>query len=219
MPARNRIGKIGLEVEGAWISQPHGMKRDGSVTGSFAAPHVGEMASAPIATLDEAETWLRNYYPQEVNSTCGFHVHVSLNNLYYSRLICDDFNMKFLSAMEEFYSRFRGEPSFDRFRQRLDGQNRYCQKRFQPEEQLWRMEAYGDHDRTPRYRQLNYCYGRHGTLECRLFPCFESVTHSIEGMKAFIGSINEFLATCSPEKAFVVDVPVPPETPPSFTSE
>lgn len=209
MPAPNRIKQIGLELEGGWtlragLGEIH---RDGSVTGIPTDRYtVGEISSPPISTLEAAEKWLHDNYPQMVNSSCGFHVHVSLPSLHYSRLMNEGFNNCFLSAMEDFWSRFRAEPGFDQFRTRLDGQNQYCQKNFRPEQQLWRTEHYGDHRVLPRYSQLNFCYGRHGTMECRLFPCFSLVQHSVEGLRAFINCINSYLSTCPPEKPIVMKV-------------
>lgn len=198
---KNRISSIGLELEGGWDGANVHLKRDGSVVFSSPMPtYVGEVASPPIATSTEATSWLRNNYPQHVNNTCGFHVHVCLPPLHYSRLMDENFNNKFLGDMELFWSKYRGQPGFELFRYRLEGQNRYCQKVFRPEQQLWQTAAYGDLGSTPRYSQLNYCFGRHGTLECRLFPCFPSVEHSIEGMLAFVGSINSFLSTCKADR-------------------
>lgn len=208
---KNRISTFGLELEGGWDLAPRGLKHDGSVVG-ISAPHRGEVASPVIKTLAESEQWLRDNYPQEVNSSCGFHVHVGLAPLHYMRLMCEEFNSKFLVSMEDFWNRYRGASAFDLFRQRLDGQNAYCQKVFRPEQQLWRMEAYGDRSTAARYSQLNFCFGRHGTLECRLFPCFPSVSHSIEGMRAFANSINEFLATCAPARPIHFAVHMEEET-------
>lgn len=195
---RNRVTSIGLELEGGWATEPPGLKHDGSVRGVIGV--TGEISSRAFSTVALAEEWMRRFYPQSVNSTCGFHVHVGLPPLHYSRLMDENFNLKFLAAMEDFWSRYRAQPGFDLFRTRLDGQNRYCQKNFRPEAQLWQTAPYGNLDQLPRYSQLNFCFGRHGTLECRLFPCFENVEHSIEGMKTFIASVNEFLATCKPER-------------------
>lgn len=200
MPTKNRVSSIGLEVEGGWENPPAGFKHDGSVQGLRVCPNRGEVASRPLADVAAGEAWLRENYPQEVNNTCGFHVHVCLPAIHYSRLMDENFNQKFLLSMEDFWNRYRGQPGFDLFRSRLDGQNQYCQKIFRPEQQLWRTEAYGDRNSHPRYSQLNFCFGRHGTMECRLFPCFENVEHSIDGMKTFIDSINEFLATCKATK-------------------
>lgn len=202
---RNRVLSIGLEVEGGWANQPQGFKHDGSVQG-LQQQFRGEVSSEPLKDLTAGEAWLRAHYPQEVNNTCGFHVHICLPALHYSRIMDTSFNEKFLSAMEEFWSRYRGQSGFDLFRTRLDGQNQYCQKIFRPEHQLWRQEAYGNRESHPRYSQLNYCFGRHGTMECRLFPCFEDVNHSIEGMKSFVNSVNEYLATCKPAKPVQVAI-------------
>lgn len=205
----NRIKGIGLELEGGWVPRANlpEIRHDGSVQGiPNDRYNVGEISSAPLSTIEAAEAWLRENYPQTVHPSCGFHVHVSLPPLHYSRLMNESFNGCFLNAMEDFWTRFRSEPGFDLFRSRLDGQNQYCQKNFRPEHQLWRMEHYGDHRTLPRYSQLNFCYGRHGTMECRMFPCFPQVGHAVEATKTFINCINSYLATCPPEKPIVVKV-------------
>lgn len=211
--ASNKIKAIGVELEGAWSPDAQAiLKRmlvhDGSVRGFGGEVQSGEVKSQPLSTIEAAESFVRTHYPNEVNESCGFHVHVSMAPLHYSRLMNEDFNNCFLNAMEDFWSRFRSEPGFNLFRHRLDGQNRYCQKVFRPEEQIFRTEAYGPHDTHPRYSQLNYCWGRHGTMECRLFPCFPRYEHSVEGMKAFINCINSFLATCQSEKPIEVTIAV-----------
>lgn len=214
----NRIKAIGLELEGGWAAGTAAARkvhRDGSVQGIDGNHQAGEISSPPIPDFEKAERWLRDNYPQQVNESCGFHVHVSMDALHYSRLMNPGFEHVFLEAMEDFYSRFRGEPAFAQFRNRLDGQNQYCQKVFRPEDQLWRREQYGDRtgaNAHPRYSHLNYCWGRHGTMECRLFPCFPQVQHAVEGCKAFIDSINNFLATCPPEKAITVTVEAEPQS-------
>lgn len=197
---KNRITSIGLELEGGWHTNPPGLKHDGSVQGLLSSFR-GEICSDPLPSLEEADSWLRTYYPQETNNTCGFHVHVGLPSLHYSRLMDENFNNLFLQSMENFWEKYRGQAGFDLFRSRLDGQNAFCQKIFRPEQQLWRTESYGDRGSLPRYSQLNFCFGRHGTLECRLFPCFSNVEHSVEGMHTFVDSINAFLASCKPAKA------------------
>lgn len=218
----NRITSLGLEVEGGWspgASCRGSIKHDGSVRSISNDTYlVGEISSEPLPDLENCEKWLKANYPQHVNESCGLHVHVSLPPLHYSRLMSPQFETCFLNAMEEFWSRFRSEPAFDLFRHRLDGQNQYCQKVFRPEDQIWRREHYGDRTGSaahPRYSQLNFCFGRHGTMECRLFPCFPLVSHSIEATKAFVNCINEFLATCAPEKPIQFTVVADMETQPN----
>jgi len=222
---RNRITAIGIELEGGWTSVPPGpvfqdpndsnnrgeiIKRDGSVRLEGSDLLVGEVVSAPLTSVELAVAWMRANYPQAGNNTCGFHIHISLPSLHYSRLMNEDFNNKFLSAMEEFWARNRTAPGFDLFRSRLDGQNRYCQKIFRPEEQLWRTEHYGDHARVPRYSQLNYCWGRHGTMECRLFPYFPRISNAVGALECFTGCVNEFLATAKPDRPLKFDVTYDP---------
>jgi len=197
---RTRIKQIGLEVEGGWRSQPPDLHHDGSVRGLPADMVVGELSSSPITGLANAEAWLRERYPHATNESCGFHVHLSFNELNYSRLMDEDFNNFFLAEMERFWLENRSKPGFDLFRFRLDGQNQYCQKIFRPELQLWRQEAYGDRGTHPRYSQLNFCYGRHGTMECRLFPCFSDVADSVEALRVFHNCCETYLQRCQPEK-------------------
>jgi hypothetical protein len=214
----NRIDAIGLELEGGWAETSRArrlVKHDGSVRGIDGNHVAGEVNSPPLSDFAACEAWLRENYPQQVNESCGFHVHVSLKPLHYSRIMNPGYEPVFLEAMEDLYTRFRGEPAFAQFRERLDGQNQYCQKIFRPEDQLWRREPYGDRvgaHALPRYSQLNYCWGRHGTMECRLFPCFPQVQHAIEACKSFIDSINNFLATCPPEKPITVTVEAETQT-------
>lgn len=226
MPApRNRITAIGLELEGGWTAVPPGpvfqdprepssgreiIKRDGSVRLDSRDLLVGEVVSAPLPDTEAAIAWLRANYPQAGNNTCGFHIHISLPSLHYSRLMNEEFNNKFLASMEAFWDERRGNPGFDLFRSRLDGQNRYCQKIFRPEEQLWRTEHYGDHAVVPRYSQLNYCWGRHGTMECRLFPYFPKVADAIATVETFTGCVNSFLATVRPEAPYKFEVTFDP---------
>lgn len=208
----NRIKAIGLELEGGWSPTSPAARRvkhDGSVRGIDGNYQVGEVCSVPLEDFSAAEKWLKENYPQHVNESCGLHVHVSLPPLHYMRLMDPGFERVFLEAMEDFWSKYRSEPAFDQFRSRLDGQNQYCQKAFRPEEQIFRREMYGDRTGAhahPRYSQLNYCWGRHGTMECRLFPCFPQVNHAVEAVRSFTDAINNFLATCQPEKPIVISV-------------
>lgn len=196
-PSARRRGDLPVEI----------IKRDGSVQfGSASGFQTGEVVSPPIADIEEARNWLVNNHPHAVNNTCGFHIHLSLPAIHYSRLMNPSFNDAFLSAMEDFWAAHRNAPGMDLFRARLDGQNRYCQKIFRPEDQLWRNEHYGPHETTPRYSQLNYCFGRHGTMECRLFPCFEKVRHNVAALDAFVTCVNRYLASIKPERPLVFDV-------------
>ena len=192
---RKRIKALGVELEGGWRTRPPTatIHRDGSVT--VEAPFVGEVSSEPLPDLSSAEEWVRTNYPQLVNNSCGLHVHVSTNELNYSRLMEPEFCQFFEARMAEFLSQglANNRPGFDLLRQRFQGLNRFCQKKFIPEQQLFLTDPYGNTATHPRYAQLNFCYIRHGTLECRLFPCFPSVDDGVAAVKAFYDTVFDYL--------------------------
>lgn len=191
---RKRIKAIGVELEGGWTTPPPTeMHRDGSVT--VDARYVGEVSSEPIGDLDSAIAWVQANYPSNVNNTCGLHVHVSTNELNYSRLMEPEFASFFEGRMAEFLSQglADGHPGYDLLRQRFQGLNRYCQKKFIPEQQLFMKDRYGDPATHPRYAQLNFCYGRHGTLECRMFPCFPRVEDGVASVRTFYNTVFDYL--------------------------
>jgi hypothetical protein len=156
---------------------------------------VGEASSDPLATIEEAEAWMRTNYPHHVDSSCGLHVHLSVNELNYSRLMEPAVEQAFTAAMTEFTEAglARRAAGFDRLRDRLEGKNLYCQKKFIPTEQVHRTERYGDVLVHPRYAQLNFCYARHGTVECRLFPCFPDVNDGVAAVRKFHDTVFNYL--------------------------
>lgn len=207
MPAaKSRIKTWGLELEGGWLEDSlrkhtaH-LHADGSVRNLLPeCAHVGEIASPVIHSADAARKWIIRHYPDSVNDSCGFHIHIGVNLLNYCRLMDEDFHKFYLREMTAFWEANRAERGFDLFKHRLDGKNIYCQKKFRPEEQLHRTEAYGNRRTHPRYSQLNFCWTRHGTMECRVFPCFPKAVSAVAAFDAFTDCVNTFLARSEPEE-------------------
>lgn len=202
MATRNRILSIGVELEGGWsrtreLPPNLDIRHDGSVSipGDY---YGGEVSCNPMRTTKEVAVWMRRAYPHRVNDTCGFHVHVAVNKLNYSRLMEHAFFDMFYQQMESYITRnhSRDPDGYDRLRTRLGGSNRFCRKEHHPEQQVYLEARYGD----ARYAALNFCFGRHGTLECRVFPCFVDVEDSILGMEQFCEIVNAYLAKCAPER-------------------
>ena len=210
-----KIKQIGIELEGAWITQPsheslqcHG---DGSVSvttckcgardrgeacrSSECCRYVGEVVSIPLNSIDEAVTWLDTFYPKISNKTCGMHIHVSLiDKLSYMRLMSRTFYNYFLTRVTAWgVEKKINEGTI--FWERLTGQNRYCLKKFIPEAQIKHTSKGGE-----RYTHLNYCYGVHQTIECRLFPTFQKKELSLSALKLYADIIETFLAKTPREK-------------------
>src|SRR5690606_19087235 len=103
-----RIKKVGVELEGGWDRTiPESIKHDGSVRVPEARQG-GEAASDPLATPTAMENWVLQNYPDHTNQTCGIHVHVSFNELNYSRIIDPDFYREFLNKMRRFHADHAG---------------------------------------------------------------------------------------------------------------
>lgn len=199
---RRRIKGIGVELEGGWHVPPATtIHHDGSV--NVRANHVGEVSTpGPIDTLPLALAWTRQNYPSSVNSTCGLHVHLSVNNLNYGRLMETEFKDYFEQQLAQFLQDGldRNAQGFELLRSRFNGDNRYCQKIFRPAEQIYVPGRYGDPAVHPRYSQLNFCYNRHGTVECRVFPCFPDPEDGCAAVSMFYKTVFDYLGRFKPTK-------------------
>lgn len=137
-----RIDRMGVELEGAWRItrlveelQDRNWHSDGTVDvrTSYSAEE-GEIVSPPLAELSKLQDWVKEYYPDAQNETCGTHVHVS---------VLDTHDRRRLST-EEFYDEFleraaawaKAQPMTSDVRKAWDkryrGENQYCCRNFQP---------------------------------------------------------------------------------------
>jgi len=170
------IKGFGFELEGGWetpryakmqterIQREGGridtlIKGDGSV--QVDETQAGEIASPVFHRLEKAWKFIKDYYPDETNRTCGFHIHISLDERYYVMLMEKDFYDKFIIWAEKIGRKFSKRLPAT-FMERVHGANTFCLNKFIPNEQVK-----GNAD---RYTQLNYCYNDHKTLENRMFP-------------------------------------------------
>lgn len=160
------IKGFGFELEGGWESDRYDeienkglMKGDGSVETDDTQP--GEIASPVFRDIYTAWKFMRDNYPDEVNRSCGFHVHISVEDGHYTTLMEKEFYKEFLK-----WSHWIGRTFTKRlpgtYMSRLRGENNFCQAKFMPDEQV--------KERGDRYTQLNFCYSTHKTLENRMFP-------------------------------------------------
>lgn len=155
---------------------------------------MGEIPSPPMPT-EQVEVWMRRYYPQAVNETCGMHVHMSFENaLHYQRLMVPAYQDTVLKYITE-WAKEEKLPSSHGLWPRLRGESRYCQHRFWADHQV-RTTA-KDHDQSReghRYTVINYCYRMTGTVECRLLPMMENTDRGIRAVTRLLDITNAFLA-------------------------
>jgi hypothetical protein len=170
--ARNRIHRLGIELEGGWVGVPPApVEHDGSVDVYDVAGRrlvTGEIVSKPMQ-VTEWEEWVRAHYPTHCNATCGMHVHMSFRNaLTYQRLMTPEY-MDTLLAHLTIWAR-KTLPRNHYIFPRLKGENRYCLKDFMADQQ-----ARARNKAQSRYTVVNYCHSLHETVEVRVLPMFEDV--------------------------------------------
>ncbi len=175
------INKMGIELEGGWrgtrgvipFNDGTKIKHDGSVYFNRPAAgepflHYGEVISEPL-TPDELKEFALTHCPTDVNDSCGTHIHVSVkNNALYGCLLTPTFYKALIEKMVEYNEtviKAEDPVLYGRFKQRLEGRNRYCKKGFRGMEQVLM-----DHKGSDRYHQLNYCHRLKGTMEIRVLP-------------------------------------------------
>lgn len=187
------IDRVGFELEGYWEgNEPDGFHEDGSVSESLMGERsscidgdddyndedgegppsdrdsgwLGESTSRPLRIGHGTwRTWLERNWPHNWDRSCGFHIHTSFHDAgAYQWLAEPAFHDNvFIPTMTA-----KAGVWGPRFNDRLRGGNTYCRRTFIPMEQVWGNEN--------RYTQLNFCALReHNTIECRLFPMFQSL--------------------------------------------
>jgi hypothetical protein len=145
---------------------------------------VGEIASYPFDNINPLLSWIREYYPDKTNRSCGLHVHLKpINNMIYRKLNSKRFYNDFMSAIE-YFGKARTLNADSAFWQRLKG-NTYCKKGFT----RWNGRD-GD-----RYRAINFCYQKHKTIEFRIWPAFNSKRIAIDAVKFNYDFVNTWLMT------------------------
>ena len=81
---RNRVYRVGVELEGAWRVVPAGthLEADGSVFRGNRPPdcQAGELPIGPMQPAAMPK-FMKKYYPHKVDATCGMHIHMSFENL------------------------------------------------------------------------------------------------------------------------------------------
>jgi len=191
------INRIGVELEGGWKKKPIGLYADGSVTNIDNMLYEGEIHSSPL-THAKIIKWVEKNYPNEVNHSCGLHIHISLkNNLLYSKLITPRFHT-FLKQKFNLWGKEK-EIVLSSFWNRLVGNNSYCKDNYQAEKQLDQKEK-----SSIRYTHINYCYALHGTVEFRLLPMFKMKNIAIEAISFLQDIVKEWLDNNKKEQSIKI---------------
>jgi hypothetical protein len=163
-----------------------------------AGPLIGEAISEPMRPRPAVD-WLRQVYPDEVNETCGLHVHFSFPHPYFQWLMDEEFWEYFLEEAEKWGE---NNPVPDRYFTRLNGnhyteagddRNGTCQRRWHPDEQM-----HGGHD--TRYSHWNFhAFRSHGTVECRVPPAFDDADLACDFVLFLCDMVCSYIESHNPQ--------------------
>jgi hypothetical protein len=218
MRAKNRIAKIGIEMEGGWITRPDLTKihADGSVnvgSGDYIHPlpygmprpsvqYTGEVSSAPMdVKLDHWREWMLSCHPVFINKSCGLHVHMSFNvGSRYVTLMHKNYQDTLLEAITRWAEK-EMIPSSHPLWSRLRGRNQYCTLDFWPDLQAIKADKGYGSSGTPgsRYTAVNYPAKLHGTIEVRVLPMFMPEL-SVKAVEVILETTNAYLLAVKPQQ-------------------
>ena len=202
------IDKVGIEIEGLWTetgsrrvrtaaSQWHmGISGDGSIhtRGCSRGLYANEFQTAP-GYVEAALAQLVAGYPDEVNESCGMHVHVSfLDPTVITQLMTPEFFAYFRRRWLEWGERTGLHPDCE-FYSRLEGENQYCR----PNDN----RTITDNAHHDRYFQLNFsAWHEHKTVECRLLPMFQHAAIGVSAVKELLSIYHDWVTDAASEPAY-----------------
>lgn len=185
---------------------PEGMPPHGR--GSY----IGEAPSRPLDP-SAFPKWIRNCYPKWVDDTCGLHVHMSFINAKYYEILASsiDYQDTLLNYLKQWAAGEEAKtpgtfPEAHHIWARLTGQNRFCLLDFWPEKQIMKSTKVYDHERVGhRYTALNFCYGLHKTVECRVLPMMTDADMAVRAVRSVIDITNACLVVMAQKTMPVVE--------------
>jgi hypothetical protein len=205
--AKERVALVGVELEGGWIELPAGavLEHDGSVfrgaNGQQQRPpgvkHIGEIhiGPAPVKGISEL---LRRNYPPKIHSTCGMHVHMSFESLYYYHLLMvAEYQETVLHYLIEWAKKQEfGDKHY--IWPRLRGESQFCQKKFWPDAQAQaKRKGHDQQEHGHRYTAIHYCAPRPGkdpTIECRVLPMMQKAPQAASAIQHLVDITNACIA-------------------------
>lgn len=211
---RNRIERIGVELEGGWEKLPpnSNIERDSSVykwagddggygRSEFPGVKFGEIPLGPYQPINLLRA-MKKYWPSHVDKTCGMHVHMSFEKPLQYVLLAD--SPAYQDTVVEYVRRWSKEkelPEDHPVWSRLKGESEYCQRKFWPDQQMNKaFKGHNHNEHGHRYTMIHYCWERYRTVECRLLPMFDSVVLAHEAIRHVMNITNAYLLATDKSK-------------------
>jgi len=146
--------------------------------------YVGECASYPYFHINNMLKFIEDYYPIKTNKTCGLHIHLKPENLNeYQKLMSKKFYNDFIQAVK-YWAKSRQINEDSELYRRLKGTMTYCKLGFVPHQ---------NGTDSPHYNMISYCYAKHGTIEIRVFPAFQSMYLARDAVRFTYDFTNSWL--------------------------
>ena len=186
-----KINLIGVELEGGWHEKPekYPIIHDGSV--GVNARYYGEIPSPPMKP-NAIVKFIDECYPDVVNSSCGFHVHISTKSSKdYGALMTEAFYLDFVKWAKALGKKMKLDLNHE-FYKRLEDRNgysTYCRKGVPN----FMEQVVATGKQGVRYKQLNFCWSQHGTLEMRLMPAWAKKSEAIFALASYLRFVNGWL--------------------------
>ncbi len=187
--------KVGIEIEGRWHDISEARRAagdwsadttgDGSISRSFATAASSMEIRTNPGTISHALKQLLALYPDETDSSCGMHVHISFADpLFCTQLMTNEF-FEYFRGRFAAWGEAQGFLPSSNFFKRLRGENSFCQIN----------TVAADPFNVDRYRQLNFsAWHSHKTLECRLLPMFRDSRHGVSAVLELMDIIHTWVA-------------------------
>jgi hypothetical protein len=193
------------DENGDWINEH--FRRDGSVCVNNEDLEDGEIAS-PKFRIDRRKQFrifVGENMPNEIDSSCGLHVHASFNNALAYQKCCDaDFYLAFRKSVWRFmHNGLFSNETVSQFESRFNGTNHYCQNGFNPDHAINQgfrgyVTKVSNTD-AGRYNCINFeAYHKFKTIECRIFPSSTDKDEIIAMVEFWIEFCNNYLQNVSP---------------------
>lgn len=192
---KRHFDKIGVEVEGRFLrlnemkvkadSLDATYSGDGSIYESPDSGAAGYEFKTKPGNLRETIEQVIALFPDETDSSCGMHVHMSFPQDCLTLLNTKAFFEFFWKRWEAWGTTMNLAPNGEFFK-RLRGDNDYCM----PNEDVRVTMHNGE-----RYEQLNFnAWTGHKTLECRLLPMFRRSSLAVAAIQELVAIYEDFLA-------------------------
>jgi hypothetical protein len=200
------IKAYGMELEGLFKTEDamdengnmrHGFVHDGSVGGfSGIRGFIGEFNTPVCADMMQLLDIVKGIWPRH-NSTCGMHVHVSMDKVNYLQFMDRQFYERFklfLPSLEQGVS----ESTAYTMKSRREGNNTYCQKGWKADQQVGCCQK-----SESRYHILNFCWRIHQTMEIRVLPMM-----AFQEAQLVLGKLDKFLRQEAERKPRTLNLPL-----------